>query len=212
MSGKSNDTARELLLMTRPPDVALEYAEPLIVWMSSPVAVRLRALGFEQPVQLDALPGKWWSIRADLAALGFVSEPGCGFARTTASTEAIAGHFCLYWRDIQAGPFDCAEDSGAVYLAAPDAEVAWLGDGATVVRVPSWISRRLIERGLDEPVPLRKLAGKYWVCGLGGGSCSTAELEDRLRRDPASVNITHGPFDREEDAQYAFDLMWESPE
>ena len=79
-------------------------------------------------------------------------------------------------------------------------------------RVPSWISRRLIERGLDEPVPLRKLAGKYWVCGLGGGSCSTAELEDRLRRDPASVNITHGPFDREEDAQYAFDLMWESPE
>jgi hypothetical protein len=99
--------------MTRPPGVEQGYAEPLIIWMSRPVAARLRALGFEQPVMLDALPGKWWSIPVDLAALGRTSEPGCGFAKTMATTEAIAGCCSTYWREIAAGPFDCAEDGEA---------------------------------------------------------------------------------------------------
>lgn len=162
--------------------------------------------------RMDEFPGGGAAASPGFRATRAVGRaPGCGFTRTTATTEAIACHFCLYWLDIQAGPFDCAEECEAVYLAAPDAEVAWLGDGATVVRVSRWISRGLIERGFGEPVPLTRLAGMYWVCGFGGW-CATAELEDRLRRDPASVNITHGPFDREEDAQYAYDLLWESPE
>ena len=84
------------------------------MWMSRPVAARLRAMGFEQPVELDALPGKWWSIAVDLAALGKASEPGCGFAQTLASTESIAGYYYMYWREILDGPFDCAEDAEVV--------------------------------------------------------------------------------------------------
>lgn len=198
--------------MVRPPGVEQGRAEPLIVWMTSAVAARLRALGFEQPVVLGSLPGKWWSIHADLAALDVTREPGCGFAQTMASSEAIAGHFALYWREILAGPFDAAEDGQAVYLAAPDTNVAWLGERALVQAISPWISKSLNKRGFNEPVPLTKLAGLYWVCGLGGGWCTTAELEARIRRHPGAVNITHGPFDSEEDAQYAFDVMWESPE
>lgn len=180
--------------------------------MPSPVAVRLRALGFEQPVVLDELPGKWWSIHADLAALGRASEPGCGCAQTMASTEAINGHYGAYWMEILGGPFDAAEEGDAVYLASQAADVAWLGAGATVKQISPWIAKCLSDRGLREPVPLTRLAGLFWVCGLGGGWCPTAELDARIRSNPRAVNITHGPFEREEDAQYAFDVMWESPE
>ncbi len=141
MSTEPCRTTRSLVLMTRPPGVEQGRAEPLIVWMSAAVAARLRALGFEQPVELDALPGQWWSILADLAALGTVSEPSCGFGPTMACTEAIASHYCLYWLEIVAGPFERADDSQAVFLAAPEVNVAWLGKGVTVVRIAPWISR-----------------------------------------------------------------------
>jgi hypothetical protein len=197
--------------MTRPPGVGQGRAEPLIVWMSAAVAARLRALGFEQPVELEALPGKWWSILADLAALGTVSEPGCGFGRIMATTESIENHYIGYWREIVAGPFEHAEDSEAVYLAPEGVDVSWIGSGAMVVRVQPWVSKRLAARGFDGSVRLSRLAGLYWVCGMAGGVCSTTDLEDRIRRAPTSVNITGGPFDREDDAHYAFDLMWEPP-
>lgn len=77
--------------------------------MPPAVAARLRALGFEQPVVLERLPGKWWLIHADLAALGSASEPGCGYTRTVASTEAINGHFGAHWVEILDGPFDSKE-------------------------------------------------------------------------------------------------------
>jgi len=109
VSGESGAVGRGLLLMTRPGGVARGYSEPLIVWMPSTVAARLRALGFEQPVVLDKLPGRWWSIHADLAALGRASEPGCGYTRTVAPTEAINGHFGAYWEEILDGPFDSEE-------------------------------------------------------------------------------------------------------
>lgn len=176
------------------------------------MAARLRTLGFEQPVVLEKLPGKWWSIQADLAALGRTSEPGCGYARTVASTEAINGHFGAYWLEILGGPFETAEDGDAVYLASQSTDVAWLGAGVTVKRISPLVAAALTHRGLPEPVPLTRLDGAFWVCGLSDGWCSTAELDARIRRDPDAVNITHGPFDREEDAQYAFDVMWESPE
>ncbi len=201
-----------LVLMAPPDGVPQGRAEPLIVWMAAAVGARLRALGYEQPVELDALAGRWWSIRADLAALGSTSEPGCGYGQTMATTESIAQHFSLYWLEIIAGPFERGDDHSAVYLASRDLDVAWLGQDATVIKVAPWISGSLRDRGIEEPAQLASLAGKYWVCGKGGGFCSTAELEQRLRRDPAAVSITHGPFDREEEAQYAFDVMWESPD
>lgn len=212
MSTDPSRPTRSLVLMTRPPGVEQGRAEPLIVWMTAAVAARLRALGFEQPVELDALPGQWWSILADLAALGTVSEPGCGFGRTMASTESIASHYGLYWLEIVAGPFSSEADSEAVFLAGQGVDVAWLGSGVTVVRVSLEVSRRLSESRMTEPVRLTALPGKYWVCGMGGGWCSTAELDARIRSNPGTVDITHGPFDHEEDAQHAFDALWESPE
>jgi hypothetical protein len=108
----SNDSTRPasgLLLMTRPRSVEQGRSERLIVWMPAAVAARLRALGFEQPVVLDRLPGMWWSIHADLAALDRASEPGCGYAKAVASTEAISGHFSAYWMEMLDGPFDNEE-------------------------------------------------------------------------------------------------------
>lgn len=198
--------------MTRPPGVEQGRAEPLIIWMGQPVASRLRALGYEQPVELELLPGHWWSIRADLAALGSSVEPGSGFGQTAASSEAIAGHFSRYWLDVVAGPFGRPEDREAVYLASREADIGWLGEQAIVVKIEPWLSRHLRELGHHEPVLLSSLADKYWVCGMGGGCCSTAELESLARQNPRSVRISHGPFDREEDAHYAFDVLWESPE
>lgn len=109
-----------LVLMTRPPGVEQGRAEPRIIWMSASVAARLRALGYEQPVELVALPGLWWSIRADLAALGTTTEPGCGFGQVMATSESIAGHYSLYWREIVAGPFERAEDYQAENPTSPD--------------------------------------------------------------------------------------------
>lgn len=200
------------MLVTQPFGATGGTADSKTVWIPPSVASRLRTLGLEQPIALDDLPGKWWLIHADLAALGKVSEPGCGYAQTIASTEDIGGHYGNYWMEILGGPFEAAEDGDAVYLASQGTDVSWLGAAATVNRVSPWIARSLIARGLCEPVPLTRLSGMYWVCGLGGGCCSTAELDSRIRSSAGSVDITHGPFEHEEDAQYAFDVMWESPE
>lgn len=118
MSGGTKGHESGLVLMTRPPGIEQGHSERLVIWMSRPVAARLRALGFEQPVELDALPGKWWALWADLAALGKVSEPGCGFALTVATTEEIAAHYWMYWREIEAGPFDSAEEGEAFAVLA----------------------------------------------------------------------------------------------
>jgi hypothetical protein len=75
-----------------------------------------------------------------------------------------------------------------------------------------WISRALSARGFTDPVALDRLAGMYWVCGMAGGCCSTAELDARIRGTSKSIEIADGPFERLEDAEYAFDRMWESPE
>jgi hypothetical protein len=186
--------------------------EATIVWMSNPVAAHLRTLGFSQRVPLDALPNKWWSIAVDVAALESNIEPGCGYRRTVASSEAIGAHHAMYWCEIAGGPFDRAEDADDLYLASPELDVDWLGSGATVVRISPWISNRLSARGAPEPVHLKTLAGMYWVCGLAGGVCSTEELAGRLRRNQGSTRITHGPYEDEADAHCAFDVMWESPE
>lgn len=110
MSDETRKRESGLVLMTLPLGIKQGRSEEFIVWMSRPVAARLRALGFEQPVMLDALPGRWWGILVDLAALGRTSEPGCGFAKTMASTEAIAGCYSAYWCQIAAGPFDSADE------------------------------------------------------------------------------------------------------
>jgi hypothetical protein len=140
-----------LVLMTLPPGIEGGRSEEVIVWMSRPVAARLLKLGFEQPVELDSLPGRWWSILVDLYTLDEVSEPGCGFRRAVANTETVAAYFGMGWLRIDAGPFDSANEAEAVYLAAAGTDTAWLGPDAKVVRVAPWISRKLSERGFPTP-------------------------------------------------------------
>lgn len=210
MSDGSTTRSSGLVLMTHPPGVEQGRCEDVIVWMSRPVAARLRALGFEQPVELDSLPGKWWSILVDLEALDMASEPGCGFGRTMATTEVVANYHSMYWTEIAAGPFDQFEDAAAVYLAAADTDTSWLGPNARVNRVAPWISRALAARGFGEPVGLKNLAGMYWVCGMS--CCTTVELEVLIRGARAAVDISDGPFEQQEDAQHYVDRMWESPE
>lgn len=212
MSDGTRKRESGLVLMTLPPGIEGGRSEEVIIWMSRPVAARLLKLGFEQPVELDSLPGRWWSILVDLYTLDEVSEPGCGFRRAVANTETVAAYFGMGWLRIDAGPFDSANEAEAVYLAAAGTDTAWLGPDAKVVRVAPWISRKLSERGFPDPVALNKLAGLYWVCGMSEGCYSTEQLEARIRGERAGVDISHGPFDRLDDAEYYFDWMWESPE
>lgn len=212
MSDGTRERESGLVLMTVPPGIEEGRSEEVIVWMSRPVAARLLALGFEQPVELDSLPGRWWSVLVDLHTLDRAGEPGCGYARAVESTETVAAYFSMGWLRIDAGPFDDANDAEAVYLAAAGTDTAWLGPDAKVLRVAPWISSALSARGFTDPVALNRLAGLYWVCGMSGGCCSTAELDVSIRDSRAAVDITHGPFERLEEAEYAFDRMWESPE
>ncbi|MBN8491069.1 MAG: hypothetical protein J0M00_06530 [Burkholderiales bacterium] len=185
---------------------------PRVVEMSEPVVRRLALLGHAQPVLLSALPGKWWSINVDLAALDEANEPGCGYRCIDATSEAIGANHALYWCEIVAGPFDQEADATATYLASIEFDAAWLGPRAAVGRVEPWVCKQLQARGLTEPYPLTAVADAYWVCGMGGGVCATQELAKRVRRFPGEAGVTHGPFDNEDDAHYAFDVMWESPE
>lgn len=175
VNGDTSDLgAHNLILSIRPPDAAEGYSIPSVVWMRAPIQKRLSDLHYDQPVSLDKLAGKWWSIHTDLATLGRAVEPGCSHTKTVASTESIAGHFAQFWVEIVAGPFESADEGSSVYLAGRDTDVAWLGDDALVCRVEPWIVKQLGEHGFTEPVSLSKLAGMFWVCGTGGGWRSTA--------------------------------------
>jgi hypothetical protein len=73
--------------------------------MTPAVAATLAAAGLAEPVSLRHLDGKWWRVNVDLAALGLVSEPGCGMTEVVASSDDLRGKYNGYYRQITAGPF-----------------------------------------------------------------------------------------------------------
>ncbi len=178
--------------------------------MNEAVARRLHSIGFTAPIAIDALPGKWWTLNVDLAALDEAWETGCATQQVDATTEQIESHYVLYYCEVVAGPFNQPDAVEATYLASADCDREWLGNRASALTIPFLVARRLATQGLVEPVVLSALAGKYWVCGMSGGVCSTDELVARIGN--YGHRITDGPFNLKEDADYAFDVLWESPE
>lgn len=79
--------------------------------MSPTVATALAAAGLHEPVSIRRLPGKWWRLYVDLAALGLVAEPGCGMTEVVASSEELHHRFIGYYKEIIAGPFDSEEEA-----------------------------------------------------------------------------------------------------
>lgn len=76
-----------------------------ICLMMPDVAATLAAAGLHEPVSLRHMDGKWWRVNVDLAALGLVSEPGCGMTEVVASSDDLRGQYSGYYRQITAGPF-----------------------------------------------------------------------------------------------------------
>ena len=124
MNSMATRSMRDVVLMTRNLGASRGSVEPTVVWMSDPVAAHLRTLGFNQPVPLDELSNKWWSIAVDVAAMASDREPGCGYCRTVTSSEAIGAHHAMFWCEIEGGPFDSADDAQALYLVSSELDVS----------------------------------------------------------------------------------------
>lgn len=179
-------------------------------FMTPSVARRLAHLGFTQPVPLRDLSGKWWRASVDVASLDSGIEPGSASRQVTITSEEIGAGYALHFCELTAGPLDSADGFEASYLATDACDVSWLGSSAKVIRIPGWIASRLAEQGFSEPVATRALAGFYWVCGMGGGVRSTQELEAVNAAENPFASVSNGPYKTKEEAQYAFDVLWES--
>lgn len=181
--------------------------------MSGAVANRLAAIGFEQPVDVDLLPEKWWVLRVDAAAMDDQLECGGAMVTVEATTTAIVHRFDGYFCEVVGGPFETQADlNGCVWVEAGFDRLS-LGAKALPCVIPGWIVKRLAAQGQFTPLPFSKLADAYWVCGMGGGVVSTHELEEQMRSELGMRHgITNGPFNSHAEATYAFDVLWESPE
>lgn len=180
--------------------------------MSGTVASRLAAMGFEQPVDLDLLPEKWWVLKVDAAVMDDRLECGGAMVTVEATTSAIVHRFDGYFCEVVGGPFETQADmNGCVWVEA-GYDRHPLGAKALPCVIPGWIVKRLAAQGLVTPLPFSKLADAYWVCGMGVGVVSTHELEEQMRSELGmSHGITDGPFRSHAEATYAFDVLWESP-
>jgi hypothetical protein len=100
-----------VVLMTRFEERADLPKDISICLMTADVAATLAAVGLHEPVSLRQVDGKWWRVNVDLAALGLVSEPGCGMTEVVASSDDLRGQYDGYYRQLIAGPFANAEEA-----------------------------------------------------------------------------------------------------
>jgi len=175
------------------------------------VARNLEASGLHEPISLRALAGKWWVALVDASFEYPNMEPGGCALRKLATSEELIGLYSGYYCEVLAGPFDRPEDSIACFFVN-EGDRSYRDPHASYCELPRWIVSRLEKRGMNAPIPFAALAGKYWVCGMSGGVWKTEDIERVLRSGTFSDHITDGPFDSRDDADYAFDVLWESPE
>lgn len=179
--------------------------------VSAPVANHLRSIGSPLPMPLQSLPGKWWVADIDIAAVNPNSEPGCATTSVEVTSEEIEAAYAFFYCHVTAGPFDERAGIEGCYLATAACPVAWLGDRVSVIEVSGSVARQLASQGMTEPFPAHALFNRYWVCGMSRGVCSTHEVVAGAAEHASKLKITDGPFLTREDAEYAFDVMWEAP-
>ena len=184
----------------------------LLCRISAEVAAKLDVLGLHEPISLRQLPGKWWIANVDMASVNPVIEAGGGMATVIASSEALASEYAGNYCAVVGGPFNSREEVDGGFFVTNQFDSKMVGDRAQLCLIPNWMVRRLAEKGLVEPIPFSAMSEKWWVCGTGGGVYRTADIESALCSGKFFPRITDGPFDTKEQADYAFDLLWESPE
>lgn len=150
---------------------------------------------------------KWWIAEVDVAQINGSLSSGGGQARVILTTEELFEMNAQAYCNIRRGPFDSRDEVDGCCLVGPDFETTRLGKDARSIVIPRFILNALLNEGYVEPIPLSSQIDKWWVCGMSGGVCQTDAL---LSMHEYGRHISHGPFLKKEDAEYVFDLLWES--
>lgn len=156
--------------------------------MSDKVVCNLAELGLHEPVSLRMLPGRWWKANVDAAEVGELREYGCGYVTLFLSSERLAE----IGFEVVDGPFKAwanREVSQAILKGRPGKY--W----------DATISNRPLLPVVDGAEPF---------AGYDNGYTSEALLA--ALDAGGTVRVYSGPFDTADDAHYALDVRWESPE
>lgn len=205
----SNVVSRPVCLVTSFAERTDVPAGTLLVKMSCKVVDALRAIGLFEPVSLSLLPGQWWVASVDASVDNPNFEAGGCTTVVIATSEVLSRRYSSAYCEVTRGPFGNRDEIDGYCFVTETFDRRRLGEKAQVLVIPCWSAKRLTDMGMSEPFPLPALLDKWWVCGMGGGVVSTEQLAVRpgLRH-----HISDGPFDSKNDADYAFDVLWEAPE
>jgi hypothetical protein len=205
----SNVVSRSVCLVTnfgQRPDLPVGTA---LIKMATVVVETLANMGLHEPVSLKLLPDSWWVAHADASTDNPNFEAGGGTIEVIADTEMLTYHYSTAYCEVTHGPYGSRDEVDGCCFASEKFDRRRLGKNANVILIPSWSAKALADQGVFEPIPASTLWGKWWVCGMGGGVVQTENL---VIQRSIGHHITDGPFDTKEDADYAFDVLWESPE
>jgi len=180
--------------------------------MSPDVVQALASMGLHEPVSLKNLPDKWWLANVDIASVNSSFESGGGTVRVEASTADLVHRYSYHYCEVIGGPFNHPDEINGCYFVTDRFDSQRLGDKARLCMMHDWLIYSLAQRGLHEPISFLAMSGKFWVCGMMGGVCSTEELEELMRSGQYRHYVSDGPFVSRDDAAYAYDVLWESPE
>jgi hypothetical protein len=203
-------------VVSRPVCLVTNFAEradvpvgTLLIKMAPKVVDALVIMGLHEPVSLKLLPGLWWAAQADVSTDNPNYEAGGATTEVITTTAMLAHHYSYAYCEVTDGPYASRNEVDGCFFATEEFDHRRLGKNARVLVIPTWSAKRLAGQGTSEPIPASTLSGKWWVCGLGGGVCSTESLAMQVNM---GYRITDGPFESEKNADYAFDVLWESPE
>lgn len=205
----SKVVSRSVCLVTSFAQRADLPVETSLIKMSPAVVEALADRGLHEPVSLKLLPDRWWIAQADASTDNPNFEAGGATIEVIADTEMLAVRYSTSYCEVTHGPYGSRDEIDGFCFATKEFDHRHLGKQASVIMIPSWTAKRLADQGLAEPIPASTLLGKWWVCGMGGGVVQTENL---TVKPPMGHPITDGPFQSEEDADYAFDVLWESPD
>jgi hypothetical protein len=183
-------------------------ASTSLIKMSQEVENNLKAIGLNEPVSLRQVQDKWWIANVDASVDNPNLESGGCMTRVIGTTEELARRYWAVYCEFTNGPYGSRDEIDGVCLVTKSFDRSKESSQATLISIPGFSARRLEEHGINEPFPLSLLENKWWICGLGGGVCSTRDLVEMVH---SGREVTDGPFDSKAQAEYQFDCLWESP-
>lgn len=156
--------------------------------MSDAVARGLAERGSHEPVSLKTLPGCWWLVNVDAVEIGDVGEYGCAYVKRVLSSEQLAN----MGFEVVGGPFaDWENVDVAEAILKQNSGKFW----------DARISNRSLLATPEPNNPTSAYDDAY-----------TSETLLAALKDGKVITVFSGPFNTADDAHYALDLRWESPE